>query len=229
MTLHGPGERPRWHGDQRLGPVSGQDGTPLSESDEKPLRAIPEARSGEPPLAAPRATVPRHPSAVPAAALPYQGRRAGLISRSLAATIDAVIVIGLLVVGYLVLMGARYMLSPKDFSFPDLRFVFAMAAFLGVLVVYLTAAWATTGRTYGDHVMGLRVVNARGRRMRWAGAFVRAVACAFVPIGLLWVAVSRENRSLHDLVLRTSVVYDWRDSPTGDAEAGIAGSTESHP
>jgi hypothetical protein len=30
------------------------------------------------------------------------------------------------------------------------------------------------------------------------------------PIGLLWTAVSRENRSLADLLLRTSVVYDWQ-------------------
>ena len=29
-------------------------------------------------------------------------------------------------------------------------------------------------------------------------------------IGLLWVALSRENRSVQDLVLRTSVVYDWQ-------------------
>jgi hypothetical protein len=29
------------------------------------------------------------------------------------------------------------------------------------------------------------------------------------PILLLWVAVSRQNRSVQDLVLRTSVVYDW--------------------
>ena len=27
-------------------------------------------------------------------------------------------------------------------------------------------------------------------------------------IGLLWVAVSRENRSLQEVVLRTSVIYD---------------------
>jgi hypothetical protein len=29
------------------------------------------------------------------------------------------------------------------------------------------------------------------------------------PIGVLWVAVNRENRSVQDIVLRTSVVYEW--------------------
>lgn len=32
----------------------------------------------------------------------------------------------------------------------------------------------------------------------------------FFTIGLLWVAVSRENRSAQDLALRTSVIYDWQ-------------------
>lgn len=39
---------------------------------------------------------------------------------------------------------------------------------------------------------------------------MRALACALFPIGVLWVAVSRENWSLQDVVLRTSVIYDWR-------------------
>jgi hypothetical protein len=29
------------------------------------------------------------------------------------------------------------------------------------------------------------------------------------PIGILWVAMSHENRSVQDVVLRTSVIYDW--------------------
>jgi hypothetical protein len=37
---------------------------------------------------------------------------------------------------------------------------------------------------------------------------VRAVLCTLVPVGLLWVLVSRDNRSVQDLLLRTSVLYD---------------------
>jgi hypothetical protein len=32
--------------------------------------------------------------------------------------------------------------------------------------------------------------------------------CTLFPIGLLWVLVSRGNRSVQDLMLRTSVVYE---------------------
>jgi uncharacterized RDD family membrane protein YckC len=78
-----------------------------------------------------------------------------------------------------------------------------------VQFLYFTASWATTGRTVGNHVLGLRVVNFRGARMRWVGAALRAGFCVLFPIGLFWTAVSRQNRSTQDVVLRTSVIYDW--------------------
>ena len=37
--------------------------------------------------------------------------------------------------------------------------------------------------------------------------------CVVFPVGLLWSAVSRERRSLQDLVVRSVVVYDWHRSP----------------
>ena len=78
-----------------------------------------------------------------------------------------------------------------------------------VQFTYFTTARATTGRTYGNHLMGLRVVNHRAERMRWTGAAVRAVVFLAFPIGLYWAVVSTSNRSLQDTVLRTSVIYDW--------------------
>ena len=47
--------------------------------------------------------------------------------------------------------------------------------FFAFLVVYLTAAWSLSGRTLGDHVMGVRVVTANRRRLRFVPALVRAV------------------------------------------------------
>jgi hypothetical protein len=44
-------------------------------------------------------------------------------------------------------------------------------------------------------------------------ALVRAAFCVIFPIGLLWVLFSGQNRSLQDLVLRTSVIYDWDVRP----------------
>ena len=57
--------------------------------------------------------------------------------------------------------------------------------------------------------MGLRVVNRHGTRLGWGSAAVRSAFCTVFAFGLLWVIVSRANRSVQDVAMRTSVVYDW--------------------
>jgi uncharacterized RDD family membrane protein YckC len=81
---------------------------------------------------------------------------------------------------------------------------------LVLAVLYLTGSWAMTGRSYGASLLGLRVLSHRGRIPGWSLSFVRAVFCVFFPIGLFWVALSPNRRSIQDVVLRTVVVYDWR-------------------
>lgn len=156
-------------------------------------------------------------SPIPREARPFQGRRAGLVTRSLANAIDALVVGALLALGYLALNGLLFVLNPRSFEFRAADLLLSLTAALALLVLYLTAAWAATGRTYGCHVMGLRVVSRRGKRLGLPLAFVRAVACAFFPIGLGWCAVNREQRSIQDVVLRTSVIYDW--SPRAQVSA----------
>ena len=98
-------------------------------------------------------------------------------------------------------------------------------------------AWATTGRSYGGRLLGLRVVDSHGRRIRPLVALARALLCVFVPVVLFWVIISRENRSAADILLRTSVVYDWAsasepdDLPArnGGAPPGNGGSPASEP
>lgn len=149
-------------------------------------------------------------SPVPREARPYQGRRAGLVTRLVANTIDALVVGSILVAGYLAFNGLVFLVSPRDFSFSGASLLLGAAVATVVLVAYLTVAWATSGRTYGDHVMGLRVVTRSGARLPVWMAMVRAVFCAFFPIGILWCAVSPARRSVQDVVLRTAVVYDWQ-------------------
>ncbi|HLN77762.1 MAG TPA: RDD family protein [Nocardioidaceae bacterium] len=132
------------------------------------------------------------------------------MTRFVAAVIDGVLVALVLLVGYAGLCIVLFMLDPRNFTFPDLELVVSLASGFLVLVVYLTIAWWISGRSYGCLVMGLRVVGFRGENMRLLGALVRAVMCAVFPIGLLWVAFSRENRSAQDMLLRTSVIYDWQ-------------------
>jgi len=154
-------------------------------------------------------------SPVPREARPYQGQRAGVVTRMTAAVIDAVVVAGILLLGYAAVAGLRFMLNPLTFSLPRPSWLVNLTLGLVVTMCYLTLGWAIGGRSYGALVMGLRVVGPRGRRLRLPGAFVRALVCVLFPIGLLWSAVDPRNRSIQDVLLRTSVIYDWqpRDVP----------------
>ena len=91
-----------------------------------------------------------------------------------------------------------------------------------VTVVYLTGCWAITGRTWGSHVMGLRVVDRKGRRLRPTVALLRGLFCTFFPIGLVWCGVNPSRRSVQDIVLRTSVVYHWVPAAGGQPTPGTA-------
>ncbi|WP_457206888.1 RDD family protein [Nocardioides sp. P5_C9_2] len=165
-------------------------------------------------------------SAVPAEARAFQGRNAGLVTRSIAAIVDAAVVGVVLVAMYLGLNGLLFLIDPRAFTFRATNLLFSLAMAWGVTVVYLTVCWAVTGRSYGCHVMGLSVVDRRGRRPRLWTALVRAAICAFVPIGLLWCGWSRSNRSLQDLLLGTRVVYDWIPHPPAVAVPAPRSSSE---
>ncbi|HEU0041708.1 MAG TPA: RDD family protein [Jiangellaceae bacterium] len=149
-------------------------------------------------------------SPIPHQARRYQGRRAGLVTRTVAAAVDAVVVAGLVGAIYLAWSALLFTLDPPSFTFPDVPILGWLGGAYVLAVGYLTLGWATAGLTVGARLMGLRVVNHRGAHLRPAGALLRAVFCAIFPIGLAWIAVSPSNRSVQDTVLRTSVVYDWQ-------------------
>ncbi len=58
--------------------------------------------------------------------------------------------------------------------------------------------------------MGLRVLGHGGRPLGFTGSAARAVFVTLVPIGVMWVLVSRDNKSVQDVFLGTAVVYDWQ-------------------
>jgi uncharacterized RDD family membrane protein YckC len=81
-----------------------------------------------------------------------------------------------------------------------------------VATVYLTIAWATTGRSYGATLLGVRVLARSRRRLGWIRAMLRTVIYVLVPIGLLRTAISPTRRSWHDILVGPVVVYDrYRD------------------
>lgn len=149
------------------------------------------------------------PDPLPKAARPMQGMRAGFVTRALAVFIDIGVVAA--VVGgtwATLLLLAKILVPLREFDVPRPISLIVVGYF--VMWLYWTGAWASTGKSLGGFVMGIRVVNHAGNRMGAASAALRAAFCVVFQPGLLWVIVSRKNKSIQDLALRTNVINDWQ-------------------
>jgi uncharacterized RDD family membrane protein YckC len=152
---------------------------------------------------------------MPKDARALQGERAGFISRLIAAGIDVTLVFLVVLGTVAVIWMFSFLINPVSTTpafgdgarVPDIGVLIVYGYFLNWL--YWTVCWATSGRTVGNLVMGLKVVNYRGHHQRWGGAALRSLFCTTFPFGLAWVIISGANRSVQDVVLRTSVIYDW--------------------
>jgi uncharacterized RDD family membrane protein YckC len=169
--------------------------------------------------------VPNHTVAdLPTDAIRFQGDRAGFVSRAVAAFLDFLLIFGIVLGTIAVIWMLSFVvapINPADISGSDavqsvadrprrVPAVGLMIVYGYVLnVLYWTAFWALSGRTVGNLIMGLRVVNRKGEHPGWLLALVRAMFCTLFPVGLIWVVASKSNRSVQDTVLRTNVIYDW--------------------
>jgi uncharacterized RDD family membrane protein YckC len=159
---------------------------------------------------------------IPQEARVFQGRRAGLVTRLAATCVDIGIVVIALIVIYLGAVAVVFIVPPGGFQMPPPPLWLTLVAGPLAMTLYLAGWWHASGRTYGGHVMGLRVMDRRGRIPSLMTALLRAALNVACPLGLLWVVVSRQNRSIQDVVLGTSVVYDWDMRPrVRSGEAGI--------
>jgi uncharacterized RDD family membrane protein YckC len=153
---------------------------------------------------------------LPQGAREFQGTRAGLMTRLAAGALDVLflfaVVLGIALAGWM-LSFVVSPLNPLGTTEDGLR---RIPAVLNLVIIgyvlawlYFTVCWSTSGRTLGNLIMGVRVINFRGTRLHWPAAALRSLFVMVFPIGLFWVIVSGANRSVQDVVLRTSVTYDW--------------------
>ena len=147
-----------------------------------------------------------------AAVEPVPVGAAGIASRTAANIIDFVVTASLLAAAYVGYATVRFLLRPRSFTFPAPSLLLVIVAGSVLAGLYFAVCWATTGRTYGALVLGLRVIT-RGRdHVRPVTGILRAAACVLIPVGLVWSGVDRRRRSLQDILFRTTVVYDWPGS-----------------
>ena len=162
-------------------------------------------------------------SAIPKEARAFQGQTAGVVTRVVANSIDAAVVGVMVGAIYLGLVSVKFLLDPLNFTWPDGHLLASLTATLGLATFYLFVCWWLFGRSYGGHVMGLRVVGRSGRRLGPLRSLMRSAFCVFFPIGLFWCVISPERRSVQDVVLWTSVVYDWMPRPGASQRKTLLG------
>ena len=158
------------------------------------------------------------PTADAELATSWRGDPAGIASRAVAFTIDA-IVISIAVSGTLFATHAVVDVLDPDRtaslstaeSFLSVGFVVGVVSFL-----YFTVSFWLFGQTVGKLTMGIRVVRADGERPRLGQSALRTFAytiSSILMLGFLAIAVSRQRRAWHDHIARTWVVYDWEAHP----------------
>jgi uncharacterized RDD family membrane protein YckC len=146
-----------------------------------------------------------------------QGHRAGFVSQALGAALDAATIF---VIDFVLLAAfgfVRFLVTDTAYEYPQpgpwLNFVIVLVTGVGLL----WTAWSGSGRAPGMAILGLRVVGRDGGRLSSRRAFWRAVLGVLtLGIGVVWVLVSKKNKSLYDLVCGSAVVYEWRASLASD-------------
>lgn len=90
----------------------------------------------------------------------------------------------------------------------------ARAAFLAIVVALV----AVRGQSPGKYLLGIRVVDAQGRRPGWARALARELLGKFVStlilgFGYAWAAADPRRQALHDKIAGTFVVSGHPPEP----------------
>jgi uncharacterized RDD family membrane protein YckC len=145
------------------------------------------------------------------------GQPAGIVTRILAALIDVAVVAALTAAAFGAVVAGVFVVNPVSFTWPHGLAAETTLLTGAVAFAYLTVGWAVAGWTVGGAVLGVRVVSRDGGRLGWLRSACRALLCVLVPLGLLWAAVSARRRSVQDLLVRSSVLYE---APAARAPAG---------
>jgi len=157
-------------------------------------------------------------SALPPAAKDFQGQRAGVVTRCLAAAVNVGVVAVMLAAVYFSIAGVMLLWDPKHADLPNFPRSLAVTTGGVLAIIYLAASWSTSGRTVGDQLLGLRVEGGGGERLHILRSLLRAIICVLFPVGLLVAAIDSRRRSLADFLVVSIVVYDWSSRALWDED-----------
>ena len=145
-------------------------------------------------------------------ALSYQGHYAGAVSRLASFVIDLAVSVGAFSLGLAAISYGAQVITGNLVSWNR-----SSGVVIGIFAVwelaYFGCSWATSGRTAGMALFGIRVVRANGTALEPGRAAIRALAFPlsflFCCLGLVGIIVGRQNRALHDVIAGTVVIFAW--------------------
>ena len=145
-------------------------------------------------------------------AVSLQGHYAGAVTRLAGFALDQTVATTVFAMATAVLAWAWRLVTAEEVAWSPEGWVTAVAYVCG-LFVYYASPWATSGKTVGLAVVGIRVVTAEGAPAGVRQAVLRTLALpvSFMTLGLgfLPIITGRHRRALHDLIAGTAVVYSW--------------------
>jgi uncharacterized RDD family membrane protein YckC len=151
-------------------------------------------------------------TAPPVAQLGFQGHFAGAVSRFAAFVIDVGVITGVFMLAVAAVSFAARVLTGHSVSW-NRNDILVTIAYVAWAFLYFAYSWATSGKTLGMALLGVRVVAADGADASAHHAVIRTLtfplSFLFLGLGFTGIVLQRDRRALHDLIAGTAVVYDW--------------------
>jgi uncharacterized RDD family membrane protein YckC len=153
---------------------------------------------------------------------------AGLVTRMIALTLDAVLIdlVAVVVSGAVLVVLSVFSVSGKQ-NHPVL-IVIGSVLFVVWMVAYFVVLWTTTGQTIGSRVMAIQVVRSNGSRLKPRHALVR-LAGMVISLPLFWgylpILVSARRRAVFDVMAGSIVTV----APKATAGADVVTISSPHP
>ena len=142
-----------------------------------------------------------------------QGDYSGVVSRLAALGLDAVLSYFLFTLALAAISFSVSIVVGHSVHYSRSGSVVVAAISVVWEFLYFAYCWATTGKTPGMVVLGIRVVRADGAHAERWRAVVRTlilpISIVFFFVSLPLVLVQRAHQAPHDLVAGTAVVYAW--------------------
>lgn len=141
-----------------------------------------------------------------------QGHYAGAVTRLAAFALDQATVTALFAAGSALLTWTLSLVTNARIDVTDWPLL-SGAAYALWWIVYFAYPWATSGKSFGMSVLGIRVVSRDGSPCG-AGQALRRVfglVLGFLTLGIGFIGILTgvEHRGIQDVVARTAVVYGW--------------------